>query len=71
MVIRWRTISQGYYDFQIRRYVEPISLQQAAENLNMRHTMLTGEEQCIEKKTLDDYYDKIQWGMHEQDPFNF
>ena len=45
--------------------------QQAAKNLNLRHKRLTGEDQNIEKKTLDDYYDKIKWGDDSENPFDF
>jgi len=44
MVLRQRTISMGYFDFQIRRYVKPMTLEQAAKNLDLRHKMLTGED---------------------------
>ena len=56
MVIRQRTISSGYFDFQIRRLVNPMTLEQSAKNIDMRHKIITGEDQHIEKKTLDDYY---------------
>ena len=71
MVLRWRTISLGYYDYQIKRHVYPMTKQQAAINLELRHKKLTGEDQNIEKKTLDDYYDKIKWGDRVKNPYNF
>ena len=37
----------------------------------MRHKVLTGEDQHIEKKTLDDYYDKIKCGNDSDNPYNF
>ena len=42
--------------------MKPITLQEAAYNLNLRHKMVTGEDQHICVKTLDDYYDKIKTG---------
>ena len=33
--------------------------------------MLTGEDQHIEKKTLDDYYAHIRAGNDEKNPYNF
>ena len=71
MVLRWRTIAMGYYDYQIQRYVKPMHLQQAAINLNLRHRMVTGEDQHIAVKTLDDYYDKIRTGSETDNPYNF
>lgn len=71
MVLRWRTVSHGYYDYQINRYVEPLTYEQAAVNLNVRHRMITGEDQHIERKTLDDYYDKIKWGNDPNHPYDF
>ena len=44
MVLRWRTIGTGYYDFQIQRYVEPMGFEQAAMFLKLRHWQLTGED---------------------------
>lgn len=71
MVLRQRTISMGYYDYQIRRYVKPMTLQQAAIMLDLRHKQLTGEDQHIEKKTLDDYYAHIRAGNNSDHPYNF
>ena len=56
MVIRQRTISQGYYDINLKRLVKGMTLDLAAKNVELRHKMLTGVNQHIEKKTLDDYY---------------
>ena len=42
--------------------MKPISLHESAYNLNLRHKMVTGEDQHICVKTLDDYYDKIKTG---------
>ena len=61
----------GYFDFQIRRYVKPMTLEQAAHNLDFRHQMLTGDDQHIEKKTLDDYYAHIRAGTDSRNPYNF
>ena len=33
--------------------------------------MLTGEDQHIEKKTLDDYYFHIKTGSDPRNPYNF
>ena len=33
--------------------------------------MLTGEDQHIEKKTLDDYYCYIKAGLDPENPFDF
>lgn len=33
--------------------------------------MITGEDQHIERKTLDDYYDKIKWGNDPNHPYDF
>ena len=44
MVIRWRIIGMGYYDFQIHRYVHPMTFYEAALNLDMRHKMLSGKD---------------------------
>ena len=71
MVLRWRKIASGYYDYQISRYVKPISLGQAAKNLALRHQMLTGEDQHINVKTLDDYVNKIKLGADAKNPYNF
>ena len=51
--------------------MKPITLGQAAKNLAMRHIMLTGEDQHIEKKTLDDYYAHIRAGNDAKNPYNF
>ena len=45
--------------------------EQAAVNLKLRHQQLTGLDQHIERKTLDDYYDKIKWGSDKTNPYNF
>ena len=71
MVIRWRTISNGYYDHSIQRYVDPVNFEQAAQNLDARHRMLTGENQHIVKKTLDDYFLMIKCGNESSPPYNF
>ena len=42
--------------------MKPITLQESAYNLNLRHKMVTGEDQHIYVKTLDDYYEKIKTG---------
>ena len=44
---------------------------QAAINLKLRHLMITGEDQHIERKTLDDYYDKVKWGDNIKNPYDF
>ena len=69
--MRWRAIGAGYYDYQIERQVEPMGYEQAAINLKLRHQQLTGLDQHIERKTLDDYYDKIKWGSDKTNPYNF
>ena len=71
MVLRWRTISTGYFDYRINRNVLPMPLSQAATQLDLRHTKLTGECQHIEKKTLDDYFDKIKWGDDTKNIYDF
>ena len=71
MVLRQRTISLGYYDFQINRYVKPMTLEQASRNLSLRHKIKTGEDQHIEKKTLDDYYSYIRMGSDPKVDYNF
>lgn len=71
MVIRHRTISKGFYDFQIQRYVESMTLKQAALNLDIRHKMVTGEDQHIEKRTLDDHYYNILKGCDTENPFDY
>ena len=71
MVIRWRTISNGYYDHSIQRYVDPITFEQAAQNLDSRHLMLTGEDQHIERKTLDDYFSCLKCGSESRPPYDF
>jgi len=48
-----------------------MTLEQAAINLNLRHRMLTREDQHIEFKTLADYHDKIKWGCRPENPYNF
>ena len=37
----------------------------------MRHKMITGEDQHIEKKTLDDYYGDIRLGADPKNTFDF
>ena len=37
MVLRWRLISMGYYDFHLQRHVKPMNHDQAAKNLSLRH----------------------------------
>ena len=49
--------------------MRPIPLQEAAINLNLRHEMITGEDQHIRVKTLDDYYDKIKIGNYSDYKF--
>ena len=71
MVARQRIVKKGYYDFQIRRYVRPLTLGQAAINLGLRHHLITGENQHIEGKTLTDYQDKIICGSALSNPYNF
>ena len=51
--------------------MKPLNLQQAAINLNLRHKMVTGEDQHIGVKTLDDYYDKIKCGSGPGNPYDF
>ena len=48
-----------------------MTLEQAAKNLNLRHKILTGEDQHIEKKTLDDYYGYIRMGSDLRRPYKF
>ena len=39
--------------------------------MNLRHKMVTGEDQHIGVKTLDDYYDKIKCGSGPGNPYDF
>ena len=71
MVLRWRIISNGFYDFQLQRYVDPIAFEQAAIALDRRHRLVTGQDQHIARKTLDDYYEKIKCGQHPVRPYDF
>ena len=71
MVLRWRVMRSGYFDFQIGRFVKPMSLDQAAKNLDLRHKLLTGEDQHIEHKTLEDYYYRIVHACNKSDPYDF
>ena len=71
MVLRQRTISMGYFDYQICRFVKPLTLEAAARNLDIRHMMITGEDQHVEKKTLDDYYGYIRVGKDPRSLFEF
>ena len=48
-----------------------MGFEQAAINLRLRHKIITGEDQHIERKTLDDYYDKIKWGDNTANPYDF
>ena len=48
-----------------------MTLGEAAKNLAMRHLVMTGEDQHIEKKTLDDYYSHIKAGNDSLNPYNF
>ena len=48
-----------------------MTLTEAAKNLALRHIMMTGEDQHIEKKTLDDYYSHIKAGNDSSNPYNF
>ena len=49
--------------------MKPITLSEAAHNLNLRHLQVTGEDQHISVKTLNDYYDKIKTGKDSE--YNF
>ena len=60
MAFRQRIISKGYYDHLLNRHVLPITLNQAALNMDFRHKLITHADQHIEKKTLDDYYKYIR-----------
>ena len=42
MVIRQRTVSQGYYDVRLRRLVKGMTLDLAAKHVEMRHRSVTG-----------------------------
>ena len=42
MVIRQRTISQGYFDVQLNRLVKGMTLDLAAKHTEMRHRIITG-----------------------------
>ena len=42
MVIRQRTISQGFYDVQLQRLVKGMTLDLAAKHVEMRHRVITG-----------------------------
>ena len=53
------------------RHVTPVTFQQAASNLAKRHKKVTGMDQNIYIKTLDDYHDKIKWGTNPEHPFDF
>ena len=70
MTLRQRTISNGYFDYQIGRRVLPITLEQAARNMDQRHKLITLEDQHIEKKTLDDYYSYIKLSSDLKNPFD-
>ena len=69
MVARHRTISSGYFDTHHSRFVRPMSLAEAAKNLDMRHRALTGEDQRINISTLTDYHRHVIKGY--QNGFNF
>lgn len=56
MVLRWRTIATGYFDYQIKRFVEGMPFEQAAKNLALRHEIVTGQDQVIKKTTLEEYF---------------
>ena len=71
MILRWRTISSGYYDYQIGYYVLPMTLQEAAINIDRRHKTITKEDQHIEKKSLDGYYSQIKMANDPSNPFDF
>ena len=71
MVVRQRTLASGFYDPGLKRFVRPMTLVQAATNIDLRHKMLTGADQHIEKKTLDDYYGYIRSAYEGQKPFDF
>ena len=49
----------------------PMTLEQAAKNLDKRHKLVTGESQHIEKKTLDDYYGYIRMGSETKTLYDF
>ena len=48
-----------------------MTLELAAKNVDLRHRMVTGENQHIEKKTLDDYYGYIRAGRDPRNRFDF
>ena len=71
MAFRQRQVSSGYYDFLIKRWVQSLTLEQAANNLDVRHKIVTQENQHIEKKTLDDYWSFIKLALDPKNPFDF
>ena len=71
MAFRQRQVSSGYYDFMIKRWVQSLTLEQAANNLDVRHKIVTQENQHIEKKTLDDYWSFIKLALDPKNPFDF
>ena len=71
MVSRWRTISSGFYDYTIERYVKPMNKLQAALQTNRRHLEVTGVDQKIVIKSLDDYFAQIVCGSKAEHPFDF
>ena len=70
MVIRWRTIASGFFDWTINLHVRPLNLLQAAINLSMRHIELTGVDHKISVKTLDDYAEKITISNESEQPLD-
>ena len=44
MVVRQRTLASGFYDPGLKRFVRPMTLVQAATNIDLRHRMLTGAD---------------------------
>ena len=48
-----------------------MTLEQAAKQIDLRHKYVTGENQHIEKKTLDDYYAFIKLAGDPSVKFDF
>ena len=48
-----------------------MTLEQAANNIDLRHRVVTSENQHIEKKTLDDYWSYIKAAFDPKNPFDF
>ena len=55
----------------IKRWVQSLTLEQSANNLDVRHKIVTQENQHIEKKTLDDYWSFIKLALDPKNPFDF